>query len=350
MSFKMGIVGLPNVGKSTLFKALTKKQVAASNYPFCTIDPNVGVVAVPDPRLEKLSQISHSRTTIPTTIEFVDIAGLVKNAHKGEGLGNQFLSHIREVDAIVEVLRDFQDANVTHVEGVVDPERDKNIIHLELIMADLNTVTKRLEKISKDAKSGDPETLKIKNVLEKMKATLDQEKFASEVNLTTEEKNLIKDLALLTFKPLIYILNIDEKNISTPSANVIKINAQLESELAELNPEETQEYLAELGIKSSSLDQLIKTSYEILNLITFFTSGEKETRAWTVTRGATAPEAAGRIHTDFTKGFIRAEVTTFDDFVKYNGETGAKTQGLVRVEGKDYIVQDGDVCYFRIAN
>ena len=341
---KVGIIGLPNVGKSTLFKALTKKQVDASNYPFCTIDPNIGVVEVPDKRLEKLAEISKSEKIIPTVIEFVDIAGLVKNAHKGEGLGNQFLSHIREVDAIIEVLRDFENKNITHVEGSIDPERDKSIIHLELVMADLQTVEKLLEKISKETKSGDKQAIKKSKILEKLKTTLDDGKLASQTSLNDEEKIIISNLNLLTLKPIIFIKNIKDKKEQETEKTFIEINAKHESELAELSEKE----LDELGIQRTGLDKLIQESYNILNLITYLTTGPQETRAWTIEKGTKAPQAAGKIHTDFEKGFIRAEVCKYNDFISAGSELKTKEKGLIRLEGKDYAVQDGDVIYFRI--
>ncbi len=346
---QVGIIGLPNVGKSTLFKALTKKQVDTSNYPFCTIDPNVGVVAVPDERLEKLARVSKSAKIIPTSIEFVDIAGLVRNAHQGEGLGNQFLSHIREVDAIVEVLRNFEDKDIIHVEGSIDPQRDKDIIHLELIMADLQTVEKRLEKVKKEAKSGDKMSLETLKVLNLLKENLESGKLVSESNLTKEQEMLVRDLNLLTIKPIIYVYNINSQSsmqVANSQHNMIAINIKQESELAELSDED----LKELGIKRTGLDRLIRISYSLLNLITFFTSGEKETRAWTVKKGVKAPQAAGKIHTDFEKGFIRAEVCNWRDYVEAGGELKAKEKGLIRIEGRDYIMKDGDVVYFRVSN
>ncbi len=351
MSFQIGIVGLPNVGKSTLFKALTKNEVDAQNYPFCTIDPNVGVVEVPDERLEKLARISNSQNIVPTVIEFVDIAGLVKNAHQGEGLGNQFLSHIREVDAILEVVRNFHDDNIIHVEGKIDPDSDKETINLELVFADLETVNKRLEKIISQLKGPHDKKIDIeKNLLKKLRQTLENGQWVSNLNFSEEENEIIKNYNLLTNKPLLYCYNVDEEELKKPAYltdNIIRICAKLEAELTELTDQEMRDYLKESGIPETGLDQLLKKSYQLLNLITFFTSGEKESRAWTIKRGTKAPQAAGRIHTDFERGFIRAETIAYDDFVKYNGWAGARDAGVLRQEGKDYIVQDGDIMLFK---
>ena len=350
MSLSIGIVGLPNVGKSTLFNALTKNKAEASNYPFCTIDPNVGVVKVPDERLEKLAAISKPEKILPTTIEFVDIAGLVKGAHKGEGLGNQFLSHIRECDAICEVVRDFKDNNIIHVDGSIDAKRDRETISLELVMADLESVTKQLAKTSKDAKSRDKELIKRKGILEKIKEQLDQGKAAREMGLNEEERYLVKGFNLLTIKPIIYVVNTDNasfvQSTGDSAREEIFLNVKQEEEIANLDNEEREEYIRELGLEQSGLEKLIKVSYKLLGLITFLTTGPDETRAWTVRAGAKAPEAAGRIHTDFAKGFIRAEVINWEKFIEAGGEAAAKEKGLVRTEGKDYIIQDGDVCNF----
>ena len=357
---KIGIIGLPNVGKSTLFKALTKKQVEASNYPFCTIEPNVGIVEVPDNRIDKLTALYNSIKIVPAVIEFIDIAGLVKNAHKGEGLGNKFLSNIREVDAICQVVRSFSDQNVTHVNGKINPENDIEIINLELIMADLNTITKKISDIEGQAKSGDKDLIKVLEVYKKIKTALDSGKLSSTIELSIDEQKLIKDLNLLTQKPMLYVLNIDESKITDSNTNkasglklkasgFISISAKIESEIAELSNSEAKDYLSELGLPCSGLDQLITASYKLLNLITFFTSGPKETHAWTISQNTKAPQAAGKIHTDFEKGFIKAEIINWQNLIDAGSEIKAKEKGLMHLEGKNYIVQDGDVCYFHFA-
>ncbi len=355
MSFSIGIVGLPNVGKSTLFKALTKKQVEIANYLFTTINPNVGVVKVPDERLEKIARVCHSEKIIPTTIEFVDIAGLVKNAHLGEGLGNQFLSHIREVDAVVEIIRNFSDKNVAHVHGEINPQSDKEVINLELIMADLEVIKKRLEKTHSQLKGPHEKIIdQLNQVLEKLKGHLEKDLMANELNLNDEKKFLIKDLNLLTLKPIIYVLNIDEKDLDKvnflknifSNKIVLPLAVKLEAEIADLNEAEAKNFLKEMGITQSGLDQLIKTSYQILNLITFFTTQSKVAQAWTCKKEVKAPQAAGIIHTDFEKGFIRSEVINWKELLNVGGEVAAKEKGLMRMEGKDYEIQDGDVIHF----
>ncbi|MBI5037624.1 MAG: redox-regulated ATPase YchF [Candidatus Kerfeldbacteria bacterium] len=348
MSFSIGIVGLPNVGKSTLFTALTKKQVDAANYPFCTIDPNVGTVPVPDERLGKLAAVYNSAKVIPTVIEFVDIAGLVAGAHKGEGLGNKFLSHIREVDAICQVVREFSDANVIHVGGRVDPESDKQIINTELIFADLATVEQRLHDVQPKARSGDKEAVAQLATLQKVQQLLDGGTVLSQAGLTDDERMVLRDLHLLTLKPMLYVLNVAENEVTKSSPGQLVISAKLESELVGMPEVEAREYLNSVGMKETGLDRLIRAAYDLLGLITFFTAGPTETRAWTIPRGATAPQAGSAIHTDFEEKFIRAEVTPWQDIVECGGEVKAKELGKVRTEGKEYVVQDGDTIYFRI--
>lgn len=350
MPLSIGIVGLPNVGKSTLFNSLTKKQAEAANYPFCTIEPNVGLVEVPDERLQALANISQPAKIVPTIIEFVDIAGLVKGASEGEGLGNKFLSHIRECDAICQVVRGFTNDNIIHVHNKIAPNEDKDIINLELILADLATVTKRLEKTSKEAKSGDKKIITEVSLWQKIKEHLEQEKAVRDLELTDEEKLLVKPLNLLTQKPLLYVLNITDQPHSDldSSEQVIQLNIKLEEEIANLPEEEQASYIKELGLEQSGLDKLIQAAYQLLGLISFFTTGPQETKAWTIRQGTKAPEAAGVIHTDFTKNFIRAEVINWQKFVEAGSESKARDLGLIRTEGKNYDMQDGDVCHFLV--
>lgn len=353
MSLSIGIVGLPNVGKSTLFTALTKKQAEAANYPFCTIEPNVGLVKVPDARLEALAKISKPEKIIPTVIEFVDIAGLVKGASQGEGLGNQFLSHIRECDAICEVVRQFEDTNIIHVNNKIDPDSDRDTIHLELALADLATIEKRLEKINREAKAGiNKEAIKQKEILERIKTELERGGAVRDLEFSEDDLIFVKSLCLITAKPLMYVLNVNDKdNVARhgwDDGSVIAIDAKLEAEIASLPEEEQASYIEELGLKESGLDRLIKAGYRLLGLVTFFTTGKDETRAWTVKQNSPAPIAAGVIHTDFIKGFVRAEVINWEKFVEAGSEVEARAKGLMRTEGKDYIIQDGDVCNFLI--
>ncbi len=360
MGFKCGIVGLPNVGKSTLFNSLTRAEIPAENYPFCTIDPNVGIVPVPDPRLQQLAEIVKPQKIWPTAMEFVDIAGLVAGASKGEGLGNKFLAHIRETDAIAHVVRCFESEDVIHVAGRVDPLSDVAVINTELALADLESVERAIQRTEKVAKASPKEAALRLSVLERLRSCLDDGRGVRVLDLSEAERVAINDVHLITSKPVMYIANVAEgETDSNPwlkklqeyaaeeSAEVIPVCAGIEAEISQLNDEDRKEFLHELGLEESGLDQLIRAGYRLLNLLTFFTAGKKEVRAWTVWNGATAPQAAGRIHTDFERGFIRAEVTAFEDFIRYGGEQGAKEAGKLRVEGKTYLVNEGDVMHFR---
>ena len=351
MALSIGIVGLPNVGKSTLFNALTKAGALAANYPFATIEPNVGVVPVPDARLEELAKIDHPAQIVPATVEFVDIAGLVAGASRGEGLGNQFLANIRETDAICEVVRFFSDPDVVHVDGKVNPSSDVETIKTELILADIGTIEKALPRLEKDAKRGKDEAFKLE-VARKTLEGLNEGHRARTLNLSDEERAALYDLHLLTMKPILYVANVDEDQVTAPLAEIdgctpVPISAKIEADLAEMDPEDAQMFLEEMGLTESGLARLAREAYHLLGLQSYFTSGEKETKAWTIPIGAKAPQAAGVIHSDFERGFIKAETASYEDYVRLGGEKGCRDAGRLRQEGKEYVVQDGDVMHFK---
>jgi len=360
MAIKCGIVGLPNVGKSTLFNALTRAQIAAENYPFCTIDPNVGVVPVPDPRLDSLASIVKPERVLPATVEFVDIAGLVAGASKGEGLGNKFLSHIRETDAIAHVVRCFEDDDVVHVAGRIKPLDDISIINTELALADLDTIERGLLRAEKASKAGDKDAIRLRDLLKRLRDHLDAGQPARSMSLDSDERRLLHDLHLITLKPLMYVANVAENGFENnphldavsalaadEGAEVVAVCASIEAEIAQLEEADRADFLKDLGLEEPGLNRVIRAGYALLGLQTYFTAGVKEVRAWTVRVGATAPQAAAVIHTDFEKGFIRAEVIAYEDFIRHKGEQGAKEAGRMRLEGKEYIVQEGDVMHFR---
>ncbi len=363
MALKAGIVGLPNVGKSTLFNAITQAGAESANYPFCTIDPNVGIVEVPDERLDKLTELVEPKKTVPTAFEFVDIAGLVRGASKGEGLGNKFLAHIREVDAIVHVVRCFEDENITHVDGKIDPISDIQTINLELVLADLDSVEKRIDRAKKNMKGGNKQYAQEIEILERVKETLYNDMPARSIELTEDERLIIRDLHLLTMKPVLYAANVSEDGVTdadnnpyvikvkefavAENAEVVPISAKVEADISELEDEDRAMFLEELGLQESGLNRLIKAAYRLLGLYTYFTAGVQEVRAWTIRKGTKAPGAAGVIHSDFERGFIRAEVVGYDDLVSAGSMNGAKERGQLRLEGKDYVVKDGDVMHFR---
>ena len=361
MALQCGIVGLPNVGKSTLFNCLSSAKAESANYPFCTIEPNVGMITVPDERLNKISDLVNPQKIIPTTVEIVDIAGLVKGASKGEGLGNQFLGNIRNTDAILHVVRCFDDDNITHVDGSIDPVRDKEIIDTELQLKDLESIEAKILKVKKLAETGNKEAKSIYEVVSQIKSTLEQGKSARSIDLDSNQLKLIKDLNLLTLKPVLYVCNVDDasvvngnkhtetfiKSVKNENAQIMFVSAEIESDMIDMEEEDKMMFLEDMGLQESGVNRIIKSAYQLLNYQTYFTAGEKEVRAWTITQGNTAPQAAGVIHTDFEKGFIRAEVIAYEDYIEFGSEAKCREAGKLRVEGKDYIVKDGDIMHFR---